>query len=44
MTLAQYEQRIDKAIDDLNNNRVMTTNKLKEEIIKWKCGINQSST
>lgn len=36
MTLAQYDQRIDNAIDDLKNNRVKTAKKLKKEITSWK--------
>ena len=36
MTLAQYEQRIDNASDDLKNNRVTTAKKLKKEIASWK--------
>lgn len=36
MTLAQYDQRIDNAIDDLKNNRVTTAKKLKKEITSWK--------
>lgn len=36
MTLAQYEQRIDNAIDDFKNNRVTTAKKLKKEISTWK--------
>jgi hypothetical protein len=36
MTLAQYEQRINNAIDDLKNNRVTTAKKLKKEIASWK--------
>ena len=33
MTLAEYEQRIDNALDDLKNNRVTTAKKLKKEIV-----------
>lgn len=36
MTLAQYEQKIEHAIDDLKNNRVMTAKKLKKDITTWK--------
>jgi len=36
MTLAQYEQRIDNAIDDFKNNRITTAKKLKKEISTWK--------
>ena len=36
MTLAQYEKRIDTAIDDFKNNRVTTSKKLKKEISTWK--------
>ena len=36
LTLAQYEQRIDKASDDLKNDRVTTAKKLKKEISSWK--------
>lgn len=36
MTLAQYEQRVDNAVDDFKNNRVTTTKKLKKEISTWK--------
>ena len=36
MTLAEYEQRIDTALDDLKNNRVTTAKKLKKEITSWK--------
>ena len=36
MTLAEYEQRIDNALDDLKNNRVTTAKKLKKEIATWK--------
>ena len=36
MTLSQYEQRIDNAIDDYKNNRVTTSKKLRKEISKWK--------
>ncbi|OFX32214.1 MAG: hypothetical protein A2X08_08290 [Bacteroidetes bacterium GWA2_32_17] len=36
MTLAQYEQRIDNAIDDYKNNRVTTAKELKKEISTWK--------
>ena len=36
MTLAQYDQRIDHAIDDLKNNRVISAKKLKKEITTWK--------
>ena len=36
MTLGQYEQRIDKAIDDFKNNKVTNAKKLKKEITSWK--------
>lgn len=36
MTLNQYEQRIDKAIDDFKNNRVTNAQKLKKDIASWK--------
>lgn len=36
MTMAEYEQRIDNALDDLDNNRVTTAKKLKKEIASWK--------
>lgn len=36
MTLAQYEQRIDNALDDLKNNRITTAKQLKKEIATWK--------
>ena len=36
MTLAQYDKRIDTAIDDLKNNRVTNAKKLKKEITSWK--------
>ena len=36
MTLTQYEHRIDKALDDLKNNRVATPKELKQEISSWK--------
>ena len=36
MTLQQYEQRIDKAMDDYKNNRVTNARKLKKDIASWK--------
>ena len=36
MTLAEYEQRIDHAKNDLKNNRVTTAKKLKKEITSWR--------
>lgn len=36
MTLAEYEKRIDSALEDLKNNRVTTAKKLKKEIASWK--------
>ena len=36
MTLQQYEQRIDKAMDDYKNNRVVNARKLKKDIASWK--------
>ena len=36
MTLTEYEQRIDNALEDLKNNRVTTAKKLKKEIATWK--------
>ena len=36
MTLAEYEKRIDYALDDLKNNRVTTAKKLKKDIETWK--------
>ena len=36
MTLAEYEQRIDNAKNDLKNNRVTTARKLKKEITSWR--------
>lgn len=36
MTIEQYEQRIDKALDDFKNNRVTNAKKLKKEISSWK--------
>ena len=36
MTLAEYEKRIDNALDDLKNNRVTTAKKLKKDISTWK--------
>ena len=34
-TPAQYELRIDKAIDDYKNNRVTNVRKLKKDIASW---------
>ena len=36
MTMTEYEQRIDNALEDLKNNRVTTAKKLKKEIATWK--------
>ena len=36
MTLDQYEQRVDKALDDFKNNRVTNAKKLKKDIASWK--------
>ena len=36
MTLKEYEQRIDKAFEDVKNNRVKNARKLKKEIATWK--------
>jgi hypothetical protein len=36
MTIDEYEQRIDSAIDDYKNNRVTNAKKLKKEIASWK--------
>ena len=36
MTITEYEQRIDNALEDLKNNRVTTAKNLKKEIASWK--------
>ncbi len=36
MSMDQYEQRLDKAIDDFTNKRVTSAKKLKQEIASWK--------
>jgi len=36
MTLKQYEQRIDRAMEDVKNNRVRSARTLKKEIATWK--------
>jgi len=36
MTLEQYEQRIDKALKDVEHNRVKRARALKNEIATWK--------
>jgi len=36
MTLKEYELRVEKAIEDVRNNRVKTARKLKQEISTWK--------
>ena len=36
MTLKEYEKRIEKALDDVKNNKVISARKLKEEIVTWK--------
>ena len=35
MTLKQYEQRIDKALNDVEHNRVKSARALKNEIATW---------
>jgi hypothetical protein len=35
MTLEQYEQRIDKALKDVEHNRVKSARALKNEIATW---------
>lgn len=36
MTLKEYERRIDKAFEDVKNNRVKSARQLKKEITTWK--------
>jgi len=36
MTLKEYELRVEKAFEDVKNNRVKSARKLKQEIAKWK--------
>ena len=36
MTLKEYEGRIDKAFEDIKNNRVKSARKLETEISTWK--------
>lgn len=36
MTLKQYEQSIDKALNDVEHNRVKSARALKNEIATWK--------
>jgi len=36
MTLKEYEARVEKAFEDVKNNRVMSARKLKNEIATWK--------
>ncbi len=36
MTLMEYEQRIDRAIEDVKNNRVKSARNLKKEIATWR--------
>jgi hypothetical protein len=36
MTLSQYEQKIDKALDDCKNKRVKNAVQLKKDISLWK--------
>jgi hypothetical protein len=36
MTMKQYEQRIDSAMDDFTNRCVISARKLKKEISTWK--------
>lgn len=35
MSMEQYNAEIDQAMDDSKNDRVISTNDLKEEIKKW---------
>jgi hypothetical protein len=36
MTLKEYEQLIDRAIDDVKNNRVKSASHLKKDIATWR--------
>ena len=36
MSLKEYEQRIERAVEDVNNNRVKSARNLKNEIASWK--------
>ena len=36
MTLKEYELRVEKAFEDVKNNRVKSARKLKQEIATWK--------
>ena len=36
MSLHQYENKIDNALDDIQNNRLTSAKKLKKEITSWK--------
>ena len=36
MSIKEYEKRIEKAFDDVKNNKVKSARKLKEEIATWK--------
>ena len=36
MTLEEYEGRIDRALDDVKNNKIKSARNLKNEIAKWK--------
>ncbi|HAQ18707.1 MAG TPA: hypothetical protein DCR40_05650 [Prolixibacteraceae bacterium] len=36
MTLKEYEMRVEKAFEDVKNNRVKSARKLKQEIATWK--------
>lgn len=36
MTLKEYELRVEKALEDVKNNRVKSARKLKNEIATWK--------
>jgi hypothetical protein len=36
MTIDQYDKRIDEALSDYKNNRVLHAKKLKKEIPSWK--------
>jgi len=36
MTLQEYEQRIEKAFDEVKSNKVKSAKSLKKEIASWK--------
>ena len=36
MTLKEYEQRMERAVEDVKNNRVKSARNLKNEIVTWK--------